>query len=138
MDMPEAWTVCGCPASWFAPRQGVADVDPGRVEGSSPVVEDAASAPAQLLEDYRKADSARRRKSAEAAGLACVVDGLAGRGWSWCDGDARVDVVEDAAWDAVMCETRDAICLEAVVRVLAETAAWHHLALEVRLVVSHV
>lgn len=102
------------------------------------MVVDAASAPARQLEGYRRADSVRKRKSAEAAGLACVADDQEERDWSLYDVNAAVGAVAGVAWDVARFETRVVRFLEAVVKVHAETAAWHRWAWAVSLVVFHV
>lgn len=63
-------------------------------------------------------------KSAEEAVLECVADGLGAQGLSLCGEDAVEDAEVGAAWGAVMSWTKVARCREAVVKVLAESAAW--------------
>jgi hypothetical protein len=127
-----AWIACGCPASGPARFQGAGDVVAGMVADTLLAVEDAASAPALQLVGCRKADSGCRRKLAEAAVLACVVDGQVGRDSSLCGG-AAVDVASDAA----MFEKTDAIFLAAVVKDLVGSVALHRWAWAASLGVCH-
>jgi hypothetical protein len=132
-----AWIACGCPASGPARFQGAGDVVAGMVADTLLAVEDAASAPALQLVGCRKAGSGCRRKLAEAAVLACVVDGQVGRDSSLCGGDVVEGAAVDVASDAAMFEKTDAIFLAAVVKDLVGSVALHRWAWAASLGVCH-
>ena len=90
----------------------------------SPAVEDAASAPAQQLEDGRRADSVHRHIQAVQVDLECVAGVLAARDWSLSGGDAVEDAAVDAALHVAKSAMKDARFLEAVARAHAENVAF--------------
>lgn len=77
-------------------------------------------------------------KSAEEVVLEYVAGDLGEQGSSLCGEDAVEDAVVGAASDAATSWTKVARCREAVVKDLAETAAWRRWAWAASSAVSHV